>query len=111
MFSTLRNPKVPFVSIPLRQSEVPAADLVLGKVRCHAFTESAVTASAAPKRSSGMYRVGFLVLKRACLAWLSGRGRKNPLIATGGAPIAPVEVITLDQRKAALPDHLKGRFG
>ncbi|WP_338548783.1 DUF6151 family protein [Roseovarius phycicola] len=107
MFSTLRNLNVPFVSIPLRQPEVEEADTVLGQVRCHAFAESARPGMGAPEKSSGMVKILAAALSRAVLARMTGRGRKSPLRQSDGAPIAPVEVITLETRKAARPDHLK----
>lgn len=107
MFSTLRNLKIPFVSIPLRQPEVEEADVILGPVRCHAFTHGARPGLGAPQSSSGMTKTLMAALSRAILASVTGRGRKSPLRQSDGSPIAPVEVITLEARKAALPDHLK----
>ena len=54
-----------------------------------------------------MRRAGTLALKRALLCWLSGRAKANPLRGPDGTPIAPAEVISLEARKAARPDHLK----
>ena len=107
MFSTVRNLKIPFVSVALRQPEVPGVLDVLGPVRCHAFTASAQPHPDAPKADKGMRWAGTLALKRATIAWLSGRSRRSPLRRPDGTPIAPVEVITLEARKEALPDHLK----
>ncbi|WP_299851225.1 DUF6151 family protein [uncultured Roseovarius sp.] len=106
MFSTARNLKIPFISVTLRQPELTGTDPLLGPVRCHAFTASARPDAKAPKADKGMRRVGTLALKRAFLAWLSGRSKANPLRGPDGAPIAPVEVISLEARKAARPDHL-----
>ena len=107
MFSTVRNLKIPFVSVAMRQPEMPGAAEVLGPVRCHAFTASARPHRDAPKANRGMRWAGTLALKRAAIAYLGGRARHSPLRRPEGTPIAPVEVITLDARKAALPDHLK----
>ena len=107
MFSTVRNLKVPFVSVALRQPEVQGVLDVLGPVCCHAFTASARPHPDAPTADKGMRWAGTLALKRAAIAWLSGRSRRSPLRRPDGMPIAPVEVITLEARKEALPDHLK----
>ncbi len=107
MFSTAKNLSIPFVSIPLRQVEHEAHADLLGPVRCHAFTESARPHADSPRATSGMYAAGTRIFLRALLAWTSGRGRRSPLRNSDGAPIAPVEVIALETRKAARPDHLK----
>ncbi len=106
MFNTLPNPKLPFIGMVLRQSACADADTVYGKVRCHASTEGARPGAGAPARDKGFKRAGFEVLQRMLAAWLSGRGKDTPLIGPDGAPIAPVEVITKDQRRAATPAHL-----
>ena len=41
MFSTVKNLKIPFVSMPLRREEQTQFEKLLGPLRCHAFTESA----------------------------------------------------------------------
>lgn len=107
MFSTVRNLKIPFVSVAMRQPELQDAQDVLGPVRCHAFTASARPHPDAPTANKGMRWAGFLALKRAAIAWLGGRSGRSPLRQPDGIPIAPVEVISLEARKAALPDHLK----
>lgn len=106
MFSTVRNLKIPFISVTLRRSELAGVSAVLGPVRCDAFTASARAHPEAPKADKGMRRAGLLALKRAGLTWLSGRGRLSPLRRADGTAIAPVEVITLEARRAAMPDHL-----
>ncbi|MEO3415710.1 DUF6151 family protein [Roseovarius sp. CAU 1744] len=107
MFSTVRNLAIPFVSVALRQPEMQAAGNLLGPVRCHAFTASARPHSDAPGANKGMRRAGALALKRAVISWLGGGSRRSPLRQPDGTPIAPVDVISLEMRKAALPDHLK----
>ena len=107
MLSTARNLKIPFVSVALRRVELARAEAVIGPVRCHAFTATARAHSDAPVADKGMRLAGVLALKRAILAWLGGRARRSPLRRPDGMPIAPVEVISLEARKAALPDHLK----
>ena len=107
MFSTVRNLKLPFVSVTLRQPEVAVADDLLGPIKCHAFTASARPGSDVPGANKGVRRAVARGLKRAALAWLSGRSRTSPMRRPDGRPIAPQEVITLAARKVALPDHLK----
>lgn len=107
MLSSVHHLKIPFVSVTLRQSELSAATDVIGPVSCHAFTASARPHADAPKADKGMRWAGVLALKRAAVTWLSGRGKHSPLRRADGTPIAPVDVITLAARKAALPDHLR----
>lgn len=111
MFSTLNNLKVPFISVALRQPEIRSATQVLGPVRCHAYTAGARAHPDAPGSDMGMRWVGSLALKRALVCWLSGRATKNPLRRPDGTAVAPVEVISLDAREAALPDHLRVHSG
>lgn len=107
MFSTLKNLKIPFLSVPLRVEEHARHSKLMGPVRCHAFTESARPHPDSPGQPSGVNAAGARIVFRALACWLSGRARSSPLMAGDGGPIAPVEVITLGARKAARPDHLK----
>ncbi|WP_371227488.1 DUF6151 family protein [Roseovarius sp. 2305UL8-3] len=106
MFNTLPNLKLPFIGMILRQSARSDADAVYGKLRCHASTEGVRPGAGASTRDKGFKRAGFDVLQRMLAAWLSGRSKDTPLIGKDGKPIAPVEVITKDQRRAAIPKHL-----
>ena len=106
MLSTARNLKLPFVSIPLRQPELAQVNSMLGPVRCLAFAASARDHPEAPAGNKGVYPTAIRMMLRAALAWFSGRAKISPLRQPDGTPIAPVEVITLEARKAAKPDHL-----
>lgn len=106
MLSTAKNLKLPFVSMPLRQPELAVAKPMLGPVRCLAFAASARDHPDAPARNKGVYSTAARGILRAARAWLGGRAKNSPLRQSDGAPIAPVEVITLETRKAAKPDHL-----
>lgn len=107
MLNTLPNLKLPIVGAVLRQSQRAEADRVYGAVTCHAFVSSAIPGKGGPVKDIGVKRAGAAVLRRMVLAFLSGRARFSPLRQQDGTPIAPVEVISRDARRAARPDHLR----
>jgi hypothetical protein len=107
MLNTLPNLKLPFVGAVLRQSQSAEADRIYGAVQCHASVASARPGQGAPSRDKGIKRAGAAVLRRMALVLMSGRAKLSPLRQPDGAPIAPVEVITREARRAARPDHLR----
>lgn len=106
MINTMPKVHWPFAGVVLRRSEVEGEAASLGPSRCQAFTRDAVPGQGSPPGDRGFYHAGFRVLARLAAAWISGRSRQNPLLSADGAPIAPVVVISLEQRKAAIPKHL-----
>ncbi|MEI4194425.1 DUF6151 family protein [Roseovarius sp. E0-M6] len=104
MANTTPRLGLPFVGIPLRQSELPEADKVLGPVTCCAFTATARPDAGAPLRDRGFNGAVARVMTRMAAAWISGRARHNPLRRADGAPIAPVRIISLEERIAARPE-------
>ncbi len=107
MLNTLSRVRLPFVGVVLRQSELAEADAVFGAIECHASTGSARPEAGAPEQDIGFNRAGAMVLKRLALAVLGGRSKNNPLLQPDGTLIAPVVVISREERAAALPEHLR----
>lgn len=111
IFNTMSRVNLPFVGVVLRQAEVEGAASGLGPSRCRAFTKYARRDPGAHRADRGFASAGFQVLRRMVGAWISGRARTNPLLGGDGAPIAPVKVIPLAQRQAAVPPHLRQGAG
>jgi len=107
IFNTLARVQLPFVGVVLRRAELDGAAAVLGPSRARAFTRDARPGPDAPKRDRSFAAAGLRVLTRMAGAWVSGRARQSPLLGPDGAPIAPVTVISLEARQAALPAHLR----
>ncbi|WP_343032072.1 DUF6151 family protein [Roseovarius bejariae] len=106
MINTMNKVHLPFAGVVLRQSEVEGEAACLGPSRCLAFTKDAMPGAGTPAADRGFYGAAFQVLGRMAQAWLSGRARRNPLVAEDGTPIAPVSVISREARQAATPEHL-----
>lgn len=103
MINTLPSLRVPFAGVVLRQSELPALAPVVGPVRCHYSTVGARPGQGGPAHDSGVPRAIMQVGRRLILGLLSTSGRRTPLRGADGAPIAPVRVIPLEDRQAAMP--------
>lgn len=101
MFNTLERLALPFVGLVLRPDERAMADAALGPVTAHAFTASAPPGQGAPARDVHVARTGGQLVLRMIAALLSGRAKLNPLRASDGGPIAPVRVLTREERAAA----------
>lgn len=106
IFNTMSRVHLPFVGVVLRQAELEGGAAGLGPSRCRAFTKYARPEPGAPKADRGFAGAGLQVLRRMAGAWIGGRAKTNPLLDGDGAPIAPVTVIPLEQRQAAVPAHL-----
>ncbi|MFN3210133.1 MAG: DUF6151 family protein [Roseovarius sp.] len=107
VFNTMSRVHLPFVGVVLRQAELTGAAAGLGPSRCRAFTRHARPDPGAPGRDRGFAGAGLQVLRRMAGAWIGGRAALNPLVREDGRPIAPVTVIPLEQRQAAVPAHLR----
>lgn len=103
IMNTLENLNMPFVGMVLGRAGGAKADKDIGPVRHHVFTATAQPEDGAPTKDAGFTRVGLRFLLRVLGAYLTGRAKKMPLRAPSGGPIAPVHVITLEERQAAQP--------
>lgn len=103
MLNTLPNLKLPFVGVVIRPDRVADVAQVLGQRSAHVFTTTARPRADAPRKDVGFAAAGFAVLRRMLVAGLSGRGRLSPLRAQDAAPIAPVRVLTAEERHDARP--------
>ncbi|MGK7653803.1 DUF6151 family protein [Roseovarius sp. B08] len=107
MFNTMSRVHLPFVGVVLRQDELAGPAAGLGASRCRAFTKYAKPEPGAPVADRGFAGAGLQVLRRMAGAWIGGRATSNALLGDDGAPVAPVTVIPLEQRQAAVPAHLR----
>ena len=103
MCNSLPKMGVPFVGIVFRREEGPAVTQILGKRCAQVFTTTARPRGEAPRKDVGFAVTGFAVLRRMIVALLSGRAKTNPLRAPAGAPIAPIRVLTPEERHDARP--------
>lgn len=96
LFDTLRGPRLAFVGLSVACLSDSAA---LGPLIGQAFMKG-------PDRKyhhEGFNRIGLRIAKMMLSANLSGAWRKTPFFDADGTPIAPVHVLTKDERAAATP--------
>lgn len=103
MFNTLPRKTLPFAGIVVHPAESEATGQAMGPIWGHAFTASAPAGGGAPKEDKHMMRIGAKVVVRMISAYLSGRAAQNPFLTDDKEWIAPVTVLTLEQRNAARP--------
>lgn len=98
MMNSLRKLTLPFVGIVLGTPDA-ARDKITGPVFAHAFTASAPPGTGGPSRDVNFARTGLGVVTRMIGAYLSGKAKENPILQWADAP---VRVLTLEERKAAM---------
>tara|TARA_R110002049_G_scaffold23781_6_gene84777 strand:- start:160359 stop:160823 length:465 start_codon:yes stop_codon:yes gene_type:complete len=96
MLNTLRNPKISFVGLHTQRLTAPEA---LGRLRGYAFVPGAQGRT----KHTGTATFVWGMIKRSLLARITGRWRETPLFdVTTGQPIAPIQLVPKDARKALL---------
>ena len=103
MFNTLEKLGLPFVGLVLRPAEAEAAQAAFGKTYAIVNSASAPRASAAPRRDVRFGAAARQLMLRMLTALTSGRARATPLRGPDGGAIAPVRVISAEERAAARP--------
>ena len=103
MLNTLPNLKLPFVGAVIRPDRVEDVAQALGRRPAHVFTTTARPRADAPRKDVGFAAAGFAVLRRMLVAALAGRAKLSPLRGQDAAPIAPVRVLTAEERHDARP--------
>lgn len=103
MFNTLPRKSLPFAGIVVHPAQAEATEQQMGPVWGHAFTASAPAGGGAPAQDKHMMGIGARIVGRLITAYLSGRAAQNPFLTKDKDWIAPVTVLTLEQRKAAQP--------
>lgn len=101
--NTLPKLGLPFVGLVLRPYEGAGLDKVFGPLRAQVNTVGARPGQGAPVKDRNFAGAGVQVVTRMILAGVSGRGRLNPLRDDAGQPIAPIRVLTREERHAAHP--------
>lgn len=103
VLNTAERIALPFVGLVLRPDERAAADAVLGPVTAYVFTASARPGAGAPAADRGFARTGMAIAGRMLGAWVRGKAGRNPLRTPEGGPIAPIRILTPEERRAARP--------
>lgn len=104
--NTLPRLGLPFVGIITGQRYKTEADATFGRVRCQANTAGALRGQGAPVADSGFSAAGAAVLRRMIAGLVSGRAAQSPLREPDGAPVAPIRVLSLEERRGACPPLL-----
>lgn len=103
MCNTLPNLKLPFVGLVIRPDRTPQIAAAVGKGCAHVFTTTARPRAEAPRKDVAFAAAGFAILRRMLVALVAGRGGQSPFRDAQGAPVAPVRVLTPEQRHDARP--------
>lgn len=94
LFNTLKSPKLPFVGIAVARLADAAP---LGPLKGRAY----LPRQGGGYRHEGFNRIGLTVLRNMITARLSGRWRDTPFFDESGAPVAPIRVLSREERAAA----------
>lgn len=103
MMNTLPNLKLSFVGLVVRPDQQTAVAALLGQRSAHVFTSTARPRTEAPRKDVAFAAAGFAVLRRMLVGALAGRAKLSPLRSEAGEPVAPIRVLTKEERHDARP--------
>lgn len=99
--NTLPRLSLGFVGVGLDPERRQDWDRMLGPVYTHANTTGAKRGGGAPAKDVRFGAAGVQMIRRMAMYALVGQSSKSPLRDARGQPIAPVRVLSLEERRAA----------
>lgn len=99
--NTLTRLGLGFVGFGLDPTRQDEWDKALGPVRAHVNTAGATRGGGAPAKDMNFGAAGIQVLRRMAAYALAGRRDISPLRDAEGDPVAPIRVLSLEERRAA----------